>query len=337
MKCIRKILVAVEPSNVAGQGKEILTSPSQHALSRAIWLASQTGAELTIFSTVTLSPFLEDLLREQLAEGTDRPTRATLELLERCVAQAKEKGVNARPKTGVGIPWQEICREVKSEAYDLVIAGTRDLGHVGRILFGSTGMKLLRNCSAPVWITRPGLRDERFEILVPSDFSAASLEALRFALEIGRFAHGCIHLLHVVHEPIAPPVWYGYAPPQEMVVDYIAKRRAELKKRLHDQLAQVSDRSADVGVRVHIIEGQPDEAILQAIDDLNINLVVMGTAARTGVPRVVLGNTAERLVSHMRCSLVAVRSGDCPPHAPSDSKGSAKVTAVASMAAVRTP
>jgi len=307
MKCFRKILVAVESANVFAQAGDELSAPSQHALTRAIWLAGQTGAELTIFSTVALSPFIEDLLREQLAEGSDAPTRAMHEILERCVAQAEQKGVQARSKVAAGVPWQEICRQAQSEDYDVVIAGTRDLGHVGRILFGSTGMKLLRNCPAPVWITRPGLRDDRFEILVPSDFSDASLNSLRFALEIGRFGHACIHLLHVVDEPLSPPTWYGYVPPQ-MVENYIASRRANVKKKLHDQLGQAGDRSSEVGVHVHVVEGQPDEAILQAIDDLNINLVVMGTAARSGVARVVLGNTTERLISHMRCSLIAVKS-----------------------------
>jgi nucleotide-binding universal stress UspA family protein len=309
MRSCRKILVAVEPSNVVAQATDELTAPSQHALTRAIWLASQSRAELTIFSTVVLSPFIQDLLREQLTEGQDVPTRAAYELLERPVALATQKGVQARSKVAVGIPWQEICREAESDDYDVVIVGTRDLGHVGRILFGSTGMKLLRNCSAPIWITRPGLRDERFEILVPSDFSDASLNALRFAMEIGRFGHACVHLLHVVDESPAIPIWHGRFSPQ-VVEDYFATRRAKVKKRLHDQLAQVGDRSPQVGVQVHVVEGQPDETILQAIDDLKINLVVMGTAARSGVQRIVLGNTTERLVSHMRCSLIAVKGPD---------------------------
>jgi nucleotide-binding universal stress UspA family protein len=322
MRCFRKILVAVEPSNVVAQTTDELTPPSEHALTRATWLASQTGAELTIFSTVGLSPFMEDLLREQLAEGGDAPNRAAYELLERRVAQAKQKGVQARSKVAVGVPWQEICREVQAEEYDVVIVGTRDLGHVGRILFGSTGMKLLRNCSAPVWITRPGLRDGRFEILVPSDFSDASQSALRFAMETGRFGHACIHLLHVVDEPLTPPTWYSHVPPQ-IVEDYIAARRANVKKKLHDQLAQVGDRSPQVAVQVHVIEGQPDETILQAIDDLKINLVVMGTAGRSGIQRIVLGNTTERLISHMRCSLIAVKAPDFQRLVPVESQASA--------------
>ena len=181
----------------------------------------------------------------------------------------------------VGIPWQEICRHVEAEEYGVVIAEMCNLGHVGRVLFGSTGMQLLRHCPAPVWISRPEAHDNRFEILVPSDLSEASLGAISFALEIGRFSHACVHLVHVVEKVPSLPAWYGYAPPQVFVEEYIAKRLAGVKKRLHDQVMEVRERSSDVNVHVHVVEGSPDEAILQAVDDLKINLVVMGTAVRT--------------------------------------------------------
>src|SRR5262249_49825335 len=139
MNSFRKILVAVEPADIFAEG-ERPTVASQHALSRAISLASKTGAELTVFSTVVLSPFLEELLREQLAEGEDPPTIAAQEMLERCVAQAERLGVKANAKISIGVPWQDICQLVQTENYDVVIVGTRDLSRVSRILFGSTGM-----------------------------------------------------------------------------------------------------------------------------------------------------------------------------------------------------
>ncbi len=213
MTAFRKILVAVEPSSAIAQFGDKLTGPSQHALARAIWLATQTRGELTIFSTVAVAPFIEDLLREQLVEGQDEPTDATIALLESCVAQAKQEGVEARFALAIGVPWQEICRQVQTGHFDIVIVGTRDLGRVRRLLFGSTGMKLLHHCPAPVWITRPGPHNEQFEILVPTDFSDASLEALRIALELARLGHGRLHLLHVLDDPLGPPTWHGGVPP----------------------------------------------------------------------------------------------------------------------------
>jgi universal stress protein E len=92
-----------------------------------------------------------------------------------------------------------------------------------------------------------------------------------------------------------------------MVEDYIAEQHAAAKKKLHDQLARIAGRALQKGVHVHVIDGPPDEVILKAIDDLHIDLVVMGTSARSGISSLVLGNTTERLISHMKCSLLAVK------------------------------
>ena len=67
-------------------------------------------------------------------------------------------------------------------------------------------------------------------------------------------------------------------------------------------------------MQVHVVDGPADEAILKAINDFQIDLVVMGTSARSGFTNLVLGNTAERLISHMKCSVIAVKPHDfvCP-------------------------
>jgi len=306
MKRFRNILVGVDLTNVDPQASFALSRPSRRALARAIWLAAHTQGKLTIFSAFAVSPFIQDLLQEQLSQAADEPAREANAILDRLVAQAKKEGVDARPKFAFGTPWEEICRQVQNDNHDLVIVGTRDLGYVGRIFFGSTAVKLLRHCPCPVWVARPDANWEHQEILVPSDFSDVSLEALRIAVEGRELVDTRLHVLHVLQALSGPPAWYSRVPSQ-MVEDYIAEQRAQAKKKLHEQLAQAGDRAVQHGVQVHVVEGSPDEAILKAIDDLKIDLVVMGTAARSGLASMVLGNTTEGLISHVKCSLIAVK------------------------------
>ena len=101
-----------------------------------------------------------------------------------------------------------------------------------------------------------------------------------------------------------------------MIEDYLAEQRAQAKKRLHEQLARIAGPTHQTGVEIHVVEGSADEEILKAVDKLKIDMVIMGTAARTGLARMMLGNTAERLISHFRCSLIAVKPpGFCSPFA----------------------
>jgi nucleotide-binding universal stress UspA family protein len=253
-----------------------------------------------------------------LSQAADQSAREANIIFDRLVAQAKREGVDARTKFVFGTPWEEICRQVQNDNHDLVIVGTRDLGYVGRIFFGSTAMKLLRHCPCPVWVARPDANWEHQEILIPSDFSDVSLEALRIAVEGRELVDTRLHVLHVLEGLVGPPSWYGRVPGQ-MVEDYIAEQRAQTKKKIHEQLARVARGGLEHGIHVHIVDGPPDEAILKAIDDLKIDLVVMGTAARSGLGSVVLGNTTERLISHIKCSLIAVKPPgfQCPIEAVS--------------------
>ena len=155
MKQFRNILVGIDLMNVEVADPVKLRRPSRQALARAIWLASHTHAKLTISSVLPMPPFMEGLLREQLTDTPAEITGITAEILNRLVAQARSEGIDARPQCAVGIPWEELCRQIQLNNHDLVIVGTRDLGYAGRIFFGSTAMRLLRYCPCPVWVARP--------------------------------------------------------------------------------------------------------------------------------------------------------------------------------------
>jgi universal stress protein E len=313
MQRFRNILVGVDLSSADHLADVELTPPSREALQRAIWLAAHTRGDLTILAVLDVSAHAQALLQEKLQHAPGDLEREACEILERFVAEAKKEGVEARQKLAFGTPWQEICRQVLADKHDLVVVGTRDLGQISRILFGSTGMKLLRTCPCPVWITRPDPDWNDLNILVPSDFSEVALEALRIAVNGGQLVDTKLHLLHALEGQIGPPAWFGRVQ-RQIVEQYIACQREEAKKQLHEQLSLTDYRTLPHGVKVHVVDGPPDEAILKAIDDFQIDLVVMGTATRSGLSNLVLGNTAERLISHMKCSVIAVKPPDfaCP-------------------------
>jgi universal stress protein E len=313
MQHFRNILVGIDLSNADREADLELAPPSQQALQRAIWLAAHTGGKLTIFTALDISPSAQAMLQDELSHGPEDIESAASEILERFVAQAHGEDIEAQQKLAFGRPWEEICRQVLAEGHDLVVVGTRDLGRVGRILFGSTGTKLLRFCPCPVWITRPDPNWEDLNILVPTDFSDVALQALRIAINGGQLVETRTHLLHALEGQIGPPAWFGKVQKQ-MVQDYIAQERAEATRRLHEQLALTDYRTLKHGVEIHVVEGPPEEAILKAVDDFQIDLLVMGTSARSGIASLVPGNTAERLASHLKCSVIGVKPPDfkCP-------------------------
>ncbi len=57
----------------------------------------------------------------------------------------------------------------------------------------------------------------------------------------------------------------------------------------------------------HLLRGDPGEVIPRLVGERRIDLVVMGTVARTGVPGLIIGNTAERVLDQIGCSVLAVK------------------------------
>lgn len=128
-------------------------------------------------------------------------------------------------------------------------------------------------------------------ILVPTDFGAASEEALELALTLSQRFDSRVTLIHAV---LMPPYYYSaYAEGLAYPLDEMETRA---KKALEEATTKAKERCPRVTSK--LVLGQPWESILSAIQELGIDLVVMGTHGRQGLSRVVLGSVAEKVVRH---------------------------------------
>ena len=138
-------------------------------------------------------------------------------------------------------------------------------------------------------------------ILVPTDFSECSEEALQYGLELARRFDASLHLLHVVHDPVAQP-WAaeGFSVPVFEVVEQWQKQAQERLR------AAVPD--ADRGrVTIASVVATPYAEILAYASAHEVDLIVMGTHGRGGVTHMLLGSIAERVVRRAPCPVLTVR------------------------------
>ena len=63
----------------------------------------------------------------------------------------------------------------------------------------------------------------------------------------------------------------------------------------------------ELGGTIHLVSGDPREALPRLVRTLRIGLIVMGTVARTGLPGLFMGNTAETILRSVSCSVLAVK------------------------------
>jgi len=60
-------------------------------------------------------------------------------------------------------------------------------------------------------------------------------------------------------------------------------------------------------IRVHHLRGDADKTIPKHVEEMGVDVLIMGTVARTGIPGFIIGNTAENIVQKLSCSLLAMK------------------------------
>lgn len=141
------------------------------------------------------------------------------------------------------------------------------------------------------------------KILVPTDFSAHSIEAIRTAADIAARYDATITLVHAF-TPVAYPLPEGF-------VLLTAAQMAELQTDF-DRLLACAKREAEAAGarRVSTVQlmGSPEVEIAQYARDHAVDLIVMGTHGRTGIPHALLGSVAERVLRRASCPVLCVRA-----------------------------
>jgi len=149
------------------------------------------------------------------------------------------------------------------------------------------------------------------KILVPTDFSDASDEALRRACVLAQQFPAEVHLLHIVE----PAVFFDTDLISISPLDEITEAmRKGAEKRLRKQSQMV-----DMGIHVHLEEavGEPSRAICAFADELPADLIVIGRHGVQGaLEHLLIGSTAERVVRHAGCSVLVTMAHGFPDTEP---------------------
>jgi universal stress protein E len=321
MATFQKILVGIDLTSCQQLSIEALPAMARDVFRCAVWLAQKSGARLTLLSALNLMPEPFELLAEtdQLAL-TETVQTKTNQVLTELVRQANASGVPADSVFTAGKGWLEIIHQVLRGGHDLVLVGTRNFTGVRRMLLGNTALKLFRHCPCPVWVTRPDLCDRPLNLLVTSDLKPVSDTVLRLGVSIGQMLNAKIHVLHVIEYPL-----YNLAItclPDEAGSDYERSMRARAEHLIQQQIDQAGFQRLERDVLVHFVDRSPSdqtgEAILQFVAENAIDLLILGSMGRGGAARITIGNTAERLLPEVKCSVLAVKPPDfvCPVQLP---------------------
>jgi nucleotide-binding universal stress UspA family protein len=205
-----------------------------------------------------------------------------------------------------GFPDVLICEIAMETHADLIVLGTHGRTGLQHILLGSTAERVLTMAPCPVLTIRQptGMEEPHVtkpiqfkQVLVPIDFSACSLGALEYGIQLAKDFSASMTLLHVL-EPVAYGVDLMLGHPQ-----------GQDREETHRQFKRLVNMIRDHGVSLHEIirGGLPADSILGTVHATNSDLVVMGTHGRRGISHIINGSVAEAVLRQAPCPVLAMK------------------------------
>ncbi len=238
------------------------------------------------------------LMDAALLAAAGRPVTVTVLASDpdlRALEELDTAGLDIEVRSASKWPDRDLGDIVQDERCDLVVVGD---GHFGR---RAARRRLVRQVSAPIWVV-PSVRPLGSDVAVavgPFPDQATASDALHGLVvetgaELARRRSGRLHIVHA----------WALAGESFMRSSRLALSRQEIadlkdeavwcaRRRLNNLLR--SCRLDGVRWQITMEEGSVDQALSRVARASYVHDVVVGSAGRTGVIGLAIGNTAERL------------------------------------------
>jgi nucleotide-binding universal stress UspA family protein len=289
MRQLKRILVGHD----LGAGGEM-------ALKSAVVLADRCGAALRLVHVVepldayqrASHPLTSPFTLEEIAEKTGASLKAL-------AARHEFARLQVEYEVRSGKPFVEIIIAARAGLADLIIVG--GASRMEEPFLGSTSERVLRKALVPVMVAKKRLSSEAKTFLVPTDFSSCARKAAEEALNLAKRFGGRVVFFHVLY----PSYTIAYAHELGVSVPISPPSPEEIEPEWEAFLFGLPLEELDWEKCIE--EGQPAAAIVHQAERIRADMIVMGTHGRSGLPHMLLGSVAEKVVRTATCPVLTVR------------------------------
>lgn len=282
---------------------------AQHARTYAFALAKRFGATLHI-GHVMDSAFPSYVGLYGFGAAVDRQIDEIREYSHKSLAKeaalASAQGIEAHGYLLNGRPPEEIAQKALDLHCDLIVIGTHGRSGFDHLFFGSTCERVVRYSSVPVLSVKPKEKEfvhegdaiEINRVLCPCDLSDLSEQAVALAADFCRAFDATLTLLHVIDSRLDHPALMFQAP---------LPLSGELHEYATKRLDEMAARYPDLDTRIEVVTGTPHQEIGTSTLKGNVDLVVVATHGRRGIPLALIGSSAEKVVRTVAAPILTIR------------------------------
>jgi len=204
-----------------------------------------------------------------------------------------------------------VVQQVLRAKHDLVIKGGKLDEGVDQL-----AMRLIRKCPCPVWVIRKTHTGDFRRILAAVDIGTGNQETEALNRKIVELANSLAQRekgeAHYMHSWRLEFEMMMHGPRMNIKPEELFEIKKTLRTQREEGLQRVLEESSiqPLENNVHLIEGETRQVIHELIERLQIDVVVMGTVGRSGIPGFLIGNMAEKILGKIKCTVLAVKPDD---------------------------
>ena len=275
-------------------------------------LAAKAGERLTLVHAIEL-PTIAYLAGDPIflpVRDTARPTKDVQQAADTRLAQetgrlTKMTGANVVPRLAIATPSAGILEAAAETSPAFIVSGTHGRFAPGRWILGSTADRLARRATGPVLVVREpcdGLEawskgEQTLRVLVGVSFDESFDEAARATKALTAWGPCELHFAHSTIE--MSTLYTGFAIKSPMTPADVQAPNAQMVMKL----AKGRGLTVENG-RIHLLEGTPAHALVDAAKRGSFDLIVVGTHSRRGLERALLGSVALGVLHHAPCPVL---------------------------------
>jgi nucleotide-binding universal stress UspA family protein len=255
--------------------------------------------------------------------GPDICERARTALADAIFAEARGDlpatlAASAEVIVGTQNPRQGLLAAAEQSHAGMIVVGARGAGRIEKLLLGSVSTAVVRQAHVPVLVVRPSESSAvqaPLRVLLAFDGSPDAHRAARFAASLNWPADTSVVAADVIESLLAGavPTWLEEkarsADAEAMAQAWVREHDAD-REHKEEQLHELCHALPGVfaAAKCVVAEGHPAEQLLRLVAAERINLVVVGAHGMGAAERLLIGSTAEKVLSMAHCSVLVVRS-----------------------------
>ncbi|WP_194755631.1 universal stress protein UspE [Aliidiomarina indica] len=294
-----KLLVVLDPAQ-----------ETQKALSRALHLARIQPTKLTLF--VSIYDFAYEMTTMLSGEEREQMRQSLIHDQEAWIRDQLRNYSTDGVVIDIVVVWhhrpfEAIIRHAIDGDYDLIVKGTQKHDTLQSVIFTPTDWHLLRKAPSPVLLVKDHDWPQHGSVLAAVNAASDSdvhqglnRKILKASGYISKKLNSHLHIVNCF--PGAP------ASIAVEIPEFDTHQYQESVREHHEASLMAIAQEVDVEFAgLHLREGLPDDEVPRVANELDAELVVLGTIGRTGITAALLGNTAEHVIEQLNCDLLAVK------------------------------